>query len=467
MGYQGHGGSRGGGKRGGARGGFNNSRGGFGGGGRGGSSAGRQSHDSGSRSSYSANNQQQQYYDQGAQQYGDGNAYGAEAQAQQDYAQQQAQYDQYYQQGPPPSQGSYQDQPPFDPNAPPAQPYYEYPPHADPNGVPPNGAYEMPPHADPNVPYNVPPEATGIPPHANGGEGAPPTSAGGVPGEEVPGSVATDHSQIPPDQAAGDMNAGSYAQHFPGYPYDQSGAWVERGYHDDIEKKLQTLKQNYATQTKKYNDLKEKYKLSNENAEKKIKYQAEKIKKLTNLTSKTEKITVPDGEGEIEVNAENVKYSNKDAVNKDSVLNALKAERDVYKGRTEALANDLKKAQHDKVAAFDDAKSKEDELNEFKDKYLELEKEKQELQSKLDLLEKEPPKSPVLKAIDANGDTKMNGGDDIDNPKDIKALSERKEYYKNKYLRLLEEKNAEQQGFLQVNKRLLEQFLFAPKPTEA
>lgn len=486
MGYQGQGGNKRGGKSGGGRGGggFNHrggqpagrggnrgsSRGGSRGGNRGGNrgsnrGGNRQSYDSGSRSSYGGSDQQ--YYDQ-SQQYNDPNSYPSEPQ--QDYSQQQHQYDQYYQtNGAQPLQGSYHEQAQYSDLNPSPQHYYEYPPHVgDPNGVPPYGNFSKAPSpVDPRAgAYSISSEAVAVPPHSNGAEEQPLAAGATVSSskqEDPPGSGYTEHSQLPPDAAGGEMNpevGSTGANSYPPFltPFDQSGMWVERGYHEDIEKKLQTLKTNYAAQTKKYNDLKEKYKLSQENAEKKIKYQHEKIKKLQAAVHKPEKVTVPDGDEEIEVDAENVKYSNKDTVNKESILNALKAERDVYKSRTEALVIDLKKAQADKVLVLDSAKGVEDQLAEFKEKYLELEKEKEHLQGKLDVLDREPPKSPVYQDVDMN-----NNYNDDDGSKDLKSLAERKEYYKNKYLKLLEEKNAEQQSFLQVNKRLLEQFLFAPK----
>jgi hypothetical protein len=42
-------------------------------------------------------------------------------------------------------------------------------------------------------------------------------------------------------------------------------------------------------------------------------------------------------------------------------------------------------------------------------------------------------------------------------------IYKRKEYYKNKYQALLEEKDREQQAFLNLNKQLLEKFVFNAK----
>lgn len=467
MGFQ-PSGNRGGGKRGGRGG----SRGGSRGGGfsnRGGNrnSNGGGYHNSGGRSSYGGQKESndQRYYNQN-QQYND-QGYGADS-GQQEFGQQPANYDNYYQQdAPPPSAGSYQEQqqPPYDANA--QQQYYNYQ-QTDANGyasVPPS-AGEYPPNAGSAVSsgdlvsqQGGPEGSIAVPPSANG------PGTGGS--SETLGSAAQTAGGVPPegDGAAAPPPDGEYPvdpmfnayNQYPGYPLDQSGLWIDKTYHDEVAKKVENLKANYHIVNKKYTDLKEKYKINNENYEKKFKYQAEKIKQLTAQLSKTEKVVVPDGDGDVEVDAENVKYSSKDTVTSGSVVNALKEERNVYKKRNEELAVEIKKVKADQQRALDTSSEFEQQLAEVKEKYLLLENEKTQLESKLELIEQSPPKSPIY-------DDTTEG--DLGDAKDLKSLTERKEYYKNKYLQLLEEKNAEQQSFLQVNKKLLEQFIFTKTDTK-
>ncbi|CCH46450.1 Girdin [Wickerhamomyces ciferrii] len=428
-----------------------------------------------------------QYYQQpqqGAEYQYDANGNAYAQQPYYDYSQQPPADGQYADSNaPPPAQGAeYGEYPPQDPNVA-AGAYGTAPPDATgavPGAAAP-GAYP-PTHEDPNL--QVPPSAnnpTGAAPPGSaqgsttingdvnhsasphtvpGGAEVPPTTDGHFSGQNTE-HAANLNNQFPPGAGVpplppSETLVGSVADSIPPNVLDQTGCWVDRRYHDEIAKKLETLKENFSQLSKKYNDAKEHKKLTNETFERKYKTLHDKYKKVNlqlKKSSERASVSMTDGEGEaVQVEAENVQYKDKDDVKATTVLNATKSERDFYKSRTETLSSENKKLISDKTDSLNKVQNLEEELKEFKEKYIALETEKEALEAELESINNnEVPKSPVF---DADGDKEIDGlGSD-------KSLAERKEYYKNKYLKLLEEKNQEQQNFLQVNKKLLEKFLF-------
>lgn len=246
-------------------------------------------------------------------------------------------------------------------------------------------------------------------------------------------------------------------------PQAQGGVFsdetVPKSVHDELLKQHKTLRGNYDELEKRYEKLKNLYKRLKESTDGEIQRLQEKYKLA--VGGKVESAVLPDDEKhgdndkpDNHIEVENPKYRNKDHINvKDASAAVIRSERDVYKKNANDLTKKLDEVRKERSAALSKNGDLIREFVDIKDKLEKIQYEKVELEEKLSAMEEDvQPESAMA--------SPYNSDNDADTEKKLKSIFKRKEFYKSKYLRLLEEQNREQRSFLLLNKRLLEQYVF-------
>lgn len=434
----------------------------------GGSRGGFKSQRGGHRSSYQAAEEYPQQYDQ-SQSYT------------QPYDQQQQyydpQYDQQQQRQPPPPQ-AYDQQQQYDQS----YAYYDqqqYPPVPYGTAPPPPASGSDSPRAPlgpgggpggPGVPdpYNPPSDYYAPPPSSEGQIPAPYQQPPPAPLLSREGShPGIDAANIPPPtqqhaEASYAPRADSIDKELPDFFPNLDPMFAPKQAYDLARERYFQANKNYSGLTLRYNKLKDKYEASRkEIVELKKKLHVSRNNSIVDSTKSTHENEGENANDGIN-NLEELDSGEKDKskISEEAKYLAVRSERDTYKNKTTQLASEIAKLKVEKTSFHTKSLNFEKELNGFKTKYLFLEKEKAELIAKIEALEKESESNNGFKS--SIGSPLRSPGQE-ETEEDKSWIYKRKEYYKNKYQALLEEKDREQQAFLNLNKQLLEKFVFNAK----